>query len=233
MKPLVVIPARGNSKGVPGKNIKLLGGKPMLGYSLDAARSQFQDDEILVSTDDPEIKAYVESQGVSVPFLRPAELATDHADTYDVLIHALDFTEKNNYQAEVLILLQPTSPFRTGKHISEALDIYKKSPDLDMVVSVIETRANPYYVLFEDDEDGLLRKSKQGNFKRRQDCPSVWQYNGAIYIINVESLKARRLNQFEKVKKYVMGEMDSLDIDTILDWKLAELLIKERSEIQN
>ena len=233
MKPLIVIPARGNSKGVPGKNIKPLGGKPMLGYSLDAARHLFQDDEILVSTDDPEIKAYVESKGIEVPFLRPAELATDHADTYDVLIHALGFTEKNKYQPEVLILLQPTSPFRTSKHISEALDIYKKYSDLDMVVSVVETRANPYYVLFEDDEEGLLRKSKQGDFQRRQDCPSVWQYNGAIYIINVDSLKERRLNQFEKVKKYVMSEMDSLDIDTLLDWKLAEVLINERSGIHN
>nr|MBA3900563.1 acylneuraminate cytidylyltransferase family protein [Bacteroidota bacterium] len=180
MKPLVVIPARGGSKGVPGKNIKPLAGKPLIYYTIEAARELFSDELIVVSTDDLQITKVVEETGLIVPFLRPSDLATDTATTYDVLLHTIRFSEENGYTPDTLILLQPTSPFRNGRHIKEALKLYHNG--LDMVVSVKETKSNPYYVLFEEDEQGFLRKSKTGNFTRRQDCPKVWEYNGAIYI---------------------------------------------------
>lgn len=225
MNPLIVIPARGGSKGVPGKNIKMLGQKPLIQYSIEAAKAIFPDELICVSTDDQTIKSTVESLGLSVPFLRPADLATDTAGTYEVLIHAIDFYEAKGYQPDVLILLQPTSPFRTTKDLQSALELF--NPDVDMVVSVKETKANPYYILFEEDAQGYLKKTKEAHFTRRQDCPKVWELNGAIYIINVATLKAKPIAEFEKVIKYEMNEITSHDIDTIFDWKMAELLLKE------
>lgn len=224
MKPIVIIPARGGSKGVPGKNIKNLGGKPLILYTVEAARQLFDDRHIIVSTDSEEIKKCVEGTGLNVPFLRPEQLSSDNAGTYEVLLHALNFVEGIGYFPDTLILLQPTSPFRTSDHIKEALELYDES--LDMVVSVKETRSNPYFVLFEEDNDGFLRKSKDGQYTTRQSCPQVWEYNGAIYIINVSSLKKSPLNKFTKIRKYAMKEFPSHDIDTLLDWKIAEWIIE-------
>jgi N-acylneuraminate cytidylyltransferase len=222
---LVVIPARGGSKGVPGKNIKELGGKPLIQYTIEAARELFEDDQILVSTDSIEIKNTVESLGFEVPFIRPEGLATDESATQDVLLHALNFVEEKGFFPRMLILLQPTSPFRNATHIKEALALYNN--DLDMVVSVKETISNPYYVLKEENNQGFLENSKKGDFTRRQDCPKVWELNGAIYIINVDSLKSRSMGEFTKVKKYVMDEISSHDIDTMMDWELAKFYLNK------
>lgn len=222
---LVVIPARGGSKGVPGKNIKLLNGKPLIHYTIEAAQGVFNNEQIIVSTDSQEIKQVAEQKGLSVPFLRPSELATDQAGSYEVLLHALDFVQSTGWFPEILILLQPTSPFRTAQHIQEALEFYNS--ELEMIVSVKETRANPYYVLREEDEDGFLVKSKESTATRRQDVPKVWELNGAIYIVNVKVLSEKPLSEFFKVKKYVMDEMSSHDIDTMLDWKVVEGIIQK------
>lgn len=226
MKPLIVIPARGGSKGVPRKNIKVLGDKPLIQYTIDAAKGVFDDEFICVSTDDFEIKSVVEQLGLKVPFLRPNELASDTAGTYEVLLHAISYYESKGYFPDTLILLQPTSPFRTSAHIKEALKLYHES--IDMVVSVKETKANPYYILFEEDRNGYLKKTKEANFTRRQDCPKVWEYNGAIYIINVKALKASAISQFTKVCKFEMDETSSHDIDTLLDWRIAEIIINDK-----
>lgn len=221
---IVVIPARGGSKGVPGKNIKRLSGKPLIQYTIDAAREVFKDDQIIVSTDSEDIKKTVESLGLKVPFMRPPHLATDQAGTREVLLDVLEHLKTKGIRPETLVLLQPTSPFRTGEDIKRALEIYRS--DLEMVVSVKETKANPYYVLREEDINGFLVKSKQGSFTRRQDCPKVWEINGAIYIINVSSLLNRELYEFQKVKKYEMDDMSSHDIDTPLDWTIAEVVAR-------
>ncbi len=224
MKPLIVIPARGGSKGLPRKNIKLLNGKPLIQYTIEAAREVFPDSKICMSTDDQEIKSVVENLGLAVPFLRPEYLATDSAGSYEVLLHAVEYYEKKEYYPDTVILLQATSPFRSGLHIKEAIALFDST--CDMVASVSETKANPYYVLREENEAGWLVKSKEGNFIRRQDCPKVFQLNGAIYIINVEALKSRSLNDFKKVRKYVMDEISSHEIDDSMDWIVAELLMK-------
>lgn len=229
MNIVAVIPARGGSKGIPGKNIKLLGDKPLIQYTIDAAKEVFKPDQIIVSTDNLEIKENVENCGIKVPFLRPAQLATDTAGTYEVLLHALSYYEKHKALPEVLVLLQPTSPFRTSRHINEALALFKTEKEIDMVVSVSETKSNPYYILFEEDEAGFLRPSKTGDFTRRQDCPKVWEYNGAIYVINVASLKKASFSSFSKIKKYEMDQLASLDLDTHADWLLAEILMKQKS----
>lgn len=224
---LVIIPARGGSKGIPGKNIKELAGKPLIYYSIDIARSIIKDENICVTTDDDQIIRCVENYGLSVPFKRPAELATDHAGSNEVIIHALDFYEKKGRCFDYILLLQPTSPFRKSEFIEDIVKLYNK--DLDMVVSVKETTANPYYNCFEENCDGYLSISKgDGLLKRRQDAPKVYEYNGSMYVINPKSLKEKGMGSFTKIRKYVMDEFYSIDIDDMLDWRIAEMVIKER-----
>lgn len=227
MKILVIIPARGGSKGIPHKNIKPLAGKPLIHYTIDVARQIVADEDICVSTDDSEIIQCVEEYGLKVPFVRPEELATDTAGTYEVLLHALNFYEQQGKQFDVVLLLQNTSPFRTANQVKEALALYQS--DIDMVVSVKECSANPYYCVFEENQDGYLKICKgDGNITRRQDAPKVYEYNGAIYAINPQSLKQMPLNKFSRRIKYVMDEQSSLDLDTMNDWKMAELIISQK-----
>ncbi len=224
-KTLFIIPARGGSKGIPGKNIKLLNGKPLIRYSIDYARSFTSDENICVTTDDYLIINSVEEYGLKIPFIRPSYLATDTAGTYEVLIHALNYYKDAGITYEKIVLLQPTSPFRNPEHFIAANSLF--STEVDMVVSVSETKANPYYNLFEENAQGFLCKSKPSNFIRRQDCPPVYEYNGSIYIINAKSLRLKKINQFETVIKYVMPLEYSIDLDTPFDWKIAELLLTQ------
>ena len=222
MKTLYVIPARGGSKGLPGKNCKLLNGKPLIHYSIEAALRMTSADHICVSTDDLQTKKVVEEIGIRVPFLRPPELAADATPMEDVLHHAITFYEGQNILYDTIALLQPTSPLRRVGDIEKALSVYRA--DVDMVMSVYETKANPYYVLFEE-VDGFLVKSKEGYFQTRQTAPKVFQANGAIYLINVKSLKDKSMKQFSRVIKTEMEELNSVDIDTPLDFVYCEFLI--------
>ena len=227
MKYLVVIPARGGSKGIPRKNIKPLDGKPLIYYAIDTARAVVPDEDICVSTDDDEIIQVVENYGLKVPFKRPEELATDTAGTYEVLLHALDFYEKQGRHYDALILLQNTSPFRTAEHVKGAMKLY--TPNVDMVVSVKECAANPYYCVFEENEEGFLHLCKgDGNIFRRQDAPKVYEYNGAIYIMNTSILKTTHIHKMTKRVKYVMDEISSFDLDTMWDWQMAEMIVSQR-----
>ena len=226
MKTLVIIPARGGSKGIPHKNIKPLNGKPLIYYTIDVARSVAPDEDICVSTDDSSIISVVEKYGLKVPFIRPVELATDTAGTYEVLLHALDFYEKIGRIYDSILLLQNTSPFRTANNVKEALDVFK--PGLEMVVSVKESTTNPYYNCFKENSDGYLVKVLDNSkITRRQDAPKTYEYNGAIYIMNAQRLKETHFINFKKVSKYIMDEYHSLDLDTMYDWKIAEFIIKE------
>src|SRR5690606_27483930 len=142
-------------------------------------------------------------------------LATDTASTRDVLIHASTFyQEELEIDHDVIILMQPTSPFRTDADLSVGLEKIANDSSLDMVVSVCETKANPYFVLFEENEFGYLEKSKTGNFSRSQDAPKVWEYNGSLYFINKESFVTKSMSVFTRVKKLVMDAFHSIDIDT-------------------
>jgi N-acylneuraminate cytidylyltransferase len=229
MKILVIIPARGGSKGIPHKNIKPLNGKPLIHYTIDEAREIVSDEDICVSTDDPEIIKCVEGYGLKVPFVRPEELATDTAGTYEVLLHALNFYEKEGRHYDAVLLLQNTSPFRKGEQIKEALKLY--TSDVDMVVSVKECAANPYYCVFEENSEGYLHVCKgDGNIFRRQDAPKVYEYNGAIYIMNAEKLKTTHMHKMQKRIKYVMDDLSSFDLDTMWDWEMAERIAAQNKE---
>ncbi len=226
MKPLIIIPARGGSKGIPRKNIKPLCGKPLIYYTIDTARELVDDENICVSTDDDEIIKTVSNYGLSVPFKRPSELASDTSGSYEVLLHALKFYEDRGKTFNSVLLLQCTSPFRKTTHVIEALKLY--STDIDMVVSVKVCLSNPYYSVFEEDINGYLYICKgDGSIFRRQDAPKVYEYNGAIYIINPESLKKTHLNKFSKRIKYVMDDFSSLDLDLTLDWHISEMIMSK------
>jgi len=224
VKKLFLIPARGGSKGLPRKNILPLAGRPMIHYTLDAAKGAMEEgDELCASSDDAEIIQVVEEYGVKVPFVRPAALASDTAGSEEVIQHALDWYKALGKTFDVVVLLQVTSPLRNTQHVKDALALWDNN--VDMVVSVKETDANPYYVLFEEDDQGFLKKSKEGNFIRRQDCPKVYEYNGAIYVISIQSFQQVQLSSFEKIRKYEMTKRESIDVDDEIDFQLAELLV--------
>jgi CMP-N,N'-diacetyllegionaminic acid synthase len=226
MRILYLIPARKGSKGLPGKNIRLLGGKPLIEYSIDFALSNLKyDDELCISTNDDAVIEIAESKGITIPFVRPEELSNDHATSYDVIIHAINHYEKINKTFDVVLLLQPTSPFRNQDDFEHLINEYDVGTD--MVVSVKITKDNPYFTLFEENKEGLLNKSKVGNFERRQDCPEVYAFNGSMYLINIKSIKKSRIADLKNIKKIIMPDERSVDIDTLADWALAEFYLNK------
>lgn len=231
MKALFLITARGGSKGIPGKNIKPLAGKPLIYYSIDVARAISSDEHICVSTDDDAIIKVVEDYGLEVPFKRPYELATDTAGSYEVIRHAVEFYEEAGINYDCVVLLQPTSPLRKLEHIKESLQLFKSS--LDMVVSVSRPQLNPFHNLFKENEQGYLLPSFNHKHERRQDGEKLYCYNGSIYIINTNSLKKSHISEFEKVVKYEMDKFHSVDIDEPIDWDFTEFLIKNNRNMLN
>ena len=232
IRTLWLITARGGSKGVPGKNIRPLAGKPLIAHSIAHAREAgAADADICVSTDSDDIRRTAEDEGLTVPFMRPAELATDTASSYDVILHALRWMEEHGRRYDRVVLLQPTSPMRTAADLLGAVSLW--TPDIDMVVGVRPAKTNPYYNAFETDADGMLHISKgDGGITRRQDAPEVWEYNGAVYVMTAESLKRGPMSGFRRVKPFPMSEEHSVDIDSELDFLLAETLLKRRAEKQ-
>ncbi len=226
MKILAVIPARGGSKGLPKKNIKVLGNKPLITWSIKAAKASRLVHKTMVTSDDETIISISKAAGAEIPFVRPDHLASDTASSKDVLIHTIDHYKSQGEQYDYIVLLQPTSPFRKADDIDKAIEL-AKSTNADMVVSVKETASNPYYVLFEENEKGHLENSKKGHFTRRQDCPTVYEYNGSIYVIKVSALYRENSLTFEKTVKYIMDDFHSVDIDTQIDFDFAELLLNK------
>lgn len=231
--PIYIIPARGGSRGIPRKNVKLLGGKPVIVYTIEAARGTgVLDNRILLSTDDVEIaRISTETTGLAIPFMRPAELATDTAGSREVILHAMDWADKNGIAYDCVVLLQPTSPLRTSTDIIEAVDLYHEG--VDMVVSVTQAPCNPYYDCFEIDADGgTLHVSKgSGLYTRRQDVPPAWVYNGAIYVINPDSIRKMPLGAFPVKVPYIMPAERSVDLDTQFDWIIAENIISHKNDL--
>ncbi|MES2616816.1 MAG: acylneuraminate cytidylyltransferase family protein [Bacteroidota bacterium] len=226
---LFLIPARGGSKGLPGKNIKPLNGKPLIIHSLDYAHEvKAENDIIHLSTDDEMIRNTAIEFGYQVPELRPAELATDQSPTEDTIRYTLQYYASQGITFKNIIVLQPTSPFREALHFNEMMLLRENT---DMVVSVGISKQNPYFSLFEENKDQFLEVSKKGPYTRRQDCPPVYFYNGTIYIINVQAFNNKKhIASFDKIRKYVMADKYCIDIDTEFDFKFAELITQTASE---
>lgn len=230
---IFIIPARKGSKGLPGKNVKILGGKPLIAYSIGFAKLVCtEDDTICVSTNDEEVIKIANKLGVSTPFLRPEDLSSDSANTYQVIIHAIEFYKSIGKIFDTIVLLQPTSPFRlmTDFVVMEKL-YFTTNPD--MVVSVKISKESPYFTLFQEDTNGLLNKfidDKSSNYLQRQHCPPVYAYNGSIYMVNCKSFMEKGNFDFEHKVKYIMPDNRSIDIDTPADWVLAEFYLNANNE---
>ena len=225
---IAIIPARGGSKGIPRKNIRLLAGKPLIAYTTEAALQSEYLDRIIVSTDDEEIAEITKSFGAEVPFLRPMELARDDSPTIDVLIHAIEWLENNDkYIPDIIVLLQPTSPLTIAKDIDTAIELYieKKA---DAVVSVCEAEHSPYWM--HKIENGRLVDFVETIYEsRRQDLPTVYRRNGAIWIASKDILMRQKTFFTGNTYGYIMPYNRSVEIDTLLDMKLVEVLIKENN----
>ena len=230
MKILAIIPARGGSKGVLGKNIKLLNGKPLLAYTAEiASQSQFLT-EVIVSTDDELIVKVAEGLGLKVPFVRPMALAQDSTPTLDVIIHALKWYENQNFYFDAVCLLQATSPFRTVEFLNKAIEKFIET-DCDSLVSVqkVPHEYNPHWT-FEVNPQGNLKiaTGEDQIISRRQELPVAYHRDGSIYITKTEVL----LNQHSLYGKniaYIESDADFyVNIDTLEDWEKAEEMIQKK-----
>lgn len=229
MKILGLIPARGGSKGVPKKNIKLLGEKPLIAYTIHAALESNQFSEVIVSTDNIEIAEVAEQFGAMVPFIRPTHLSTDTAKSIDVVIHALKTLEKTGKNFDAVCLLQPTNPFRGGNLIKNCIDKFQEK-DFDAVVSVerVPAEYNPHWQ-FHQDASGFLKIVTGENeiISRRQDLPITYKRDGSIYLTKVQIIK--EFNSFYGCKLgFVEVPEGQINIDTIEDWIKAEEFLQNQ-----
>tara|TARA_R110000850_G_scaffold275701_1_gene415549 strand:+ start:132 stop:842 length:711 start_codon:yes stop_codon:yes gene_type:complete len=233
MKPtpniLAIIPARGGSKGIPGKNIKLLGGKPLLHYTLEAARGSKLLSRVVLSSDDAEIIAVAKKLGLEVPFVRPASLATDEAGSLEVVQHALNELAKEGEHYDAVCLLQCTTPFREPGCIDAAVQKFlEMGCDALVTVRKVPEEYNPHWV-FEDDGSGRLKIATGDSeiIKRRQDLPKAYFRDGSIYITKTDVI-LKKHSLYGDTTGYIVSKGERyVNLDTIADWERAESLLKK------
>lgn len=225
---LTIIPARGGSKGLPGKNIRDLSGKPLIAWSIDAALKSRYLDKILVSTDSTEIAGVAKQFHAEVPFLRPAHLATDEAKSIDAVSHAIKWLEEHGQSFDLVMILQPTSPLRTTRDIDAAIELFFQK-NASAVISVAPCDHHPWWTnsLPEDGNmESFLRPEALSN---RQGLPQYYRLNGAIYLAEITFLMENGSFFSPRTFAYLMPASSSIDIDTHLDFKLADLILAEES----
>lgn len=218
-KILALIPARGGSKGIPHKNIVNLKDKPLIDYTILAAKNSQYIDYILVSTDDKEIAEVAQRSGAEVPFMRPQELASDTAKTIDVVLHAIDYMKRVEMQHDILVLLQPTQPLRTAEDIDGAIETFFEH-NCKALVSVSPAETHP--ILIRSIADGkLIPMLKRSSTCRRQDFPAFYQVNGCIYINCINEIDGDTSFNDNEIP-FVMESSHSVDIDEPSDLFVAE-----------
>lgn len=228
MRILAIVPARGGSKRVPGKNVRTLGDKPLICWTLDAAADVPEICDVLVSTDDPATLELAARAGALVPWLRPAELSTDTASSVDVAIHALDWYESQSKQAvDGVMLLQPTSPFRGRGAIERAIRLYQEH-DRRPVVSVAPAQSHPFWCYRIEGIHAVPFMRPETEY-RSQDLPPAFVLNGAVYLVSSKDLRQTRSFNSDAMVALVMdGVGEQLDIDTEWDWTVAEATLRQR-----
>lgn len=227
---LAIIPARGGSKRLPRKNVRNLYGKPLISWTIDAAKKSKYIDRMIVSTDDDEIAKISSEHGADVPFMRSQELSTDTATSIDVVNHALKYMLGNKEKFDYVMLLQPTSPLRTTQHIDEAIELLNlKSADGIVSVSPHNHICEWSGVIPKDFSlDNFLQRSN--GKEKQQDCGKLHKLNGSIYLM--KTTEGRLCESCFPAKNgfaYVMDNSCSVDIDTLEDFKLAETLLQSRN----
>lgn len=223
-----IIPARGGSKGLRGKNIKDLLGKPLIAYSIEQAKESKYIDRVIVSTEDSVIAEVSKKYGAEVPFIRPKELATDESRVIDVLLHAIEWLEDHEkYDFDIVVLLHATTPLRSVSDIDSCIEMLIETK-ADNVFSVMEAHRNPYFNMVEVDDNGIVTLAKRGDYTTRQSAPKVYDMNASIYVWWKDVLKDERKIFLKKSRIYVMPKERSIDIDDNLDFKIAEFLWMNR-----
>ncbi len=231
-KILAIIPARGGSKGLLGKNIRPLLGKPLIAWTIEQALASKYLDRVIVSTDDKEIADISKKYGAEVPFLRPEELARDDSPTIGTILHALNWFEEKGQRFDYLALLEPTSPLREKEDIDQCIYLLVNNEIAKSIVSAARLEsAHPEFNIIIDTKTGFIRKfNGDSNFNvlRRQDLPDVYFFDGTIYISEVETLKIKKTFYHERCLAYIVPRWKSLEIDELPDLICAEALIKNR-----
>ena len=227
MRILGIIPARGGSKEVPGKNIKLLNGKPLLAYTAEIALQSKYLSEVILSSDDQAIIAVAKSTGIQVPFIRPSALAGDQTPTIDVIIHALQWFESQDVFFDAVCLLQVTSPFRTVEFLDKAITKFIAS-GCDSLVSVqkVPHEYNPHWT-FEVNPEGNLNiaTGEDKIISRRQELPAAFHRDGSIYLTKTAVLLQQH-SLYGKSISFIESQAEFyVNIDTLTDWEKAEQMI--------
>lgn len=224
MKVLGLILARGGSKGIPRKNIKPIAGKPLIAWTIESAMRSCLLDAVVVSTEDEEIASVARHYGAQTPFMRPAELADDDTPGIEPVLHALSVLPG----FDAVMLLQPTSPLRAADDIDSCIRLAKVL-DVPRVVSVCESETHPFWMYSSDENQRLKPLLDVPAIAVRQELPTVFALNGAMYFSDVVSLQKQQTFITGDTVAYVMPPERSVDIDTEFDWKIAELLLRERT----
>ncbi len=226
-KILAIIPARGGSKGLPGKNIKLIAGKPLIAWSIETAFKSKYVDDVIVSTDSDDIAKVATQYNAPVPFLRPNHLATDQASTVDVVLDLLDTLEKSDKTYDYLVLLEPTSPLRKDDDIDNMLEKIELLPRFDSIVSIGEVSANPYLmkIIKDDSYENLINSSM--SMSRRQDLPEAFFPYGVAYIVKVPAFRDEKTFYTKKSTYFKIERFQCYEIDDIFDFLAAESVLRE------
>ncbi len=241
MEILGIIPARGGSKGVPRKNIRSLAGKPLIAWTIEAARQSKLLTRLIVSTDDPEIAEVARFYGAEVPFLRPAEISHDLATDVEFLLHALDFLkEKEGYEPDIVLRLPPTSPLRTGAHIDEGIETLLRDPEADASRPISEAPKHPYKMWKIDATGKYIEPFLPFSFTQmyepynspRQILPKAFVHTGAMDVMRLRTIRELKSTSGKKLAYFFMTPEDSVNIDHPMDFELAELLMKKRGAAQ-
>lgn len=228
MKAIGIIPARGGSKGVPRKNIKLLAGKPLIAYTIETALQSKSLDRVIVSTDDQEIAKIALEYGAEVPFMRPKELAGDIVPDLPVFKHALNNLEgSERYHADMMVNLRPTAPLRIVEDIDAA--VHKLiDTNADSVRSVCKVEHHPYWMLkVVGDRAYPLIEGEEKKYPRRQDLPPIYRLNGAVDVSRRDNIIEKNTLYGEDIRVIIMNQTRSIDIDTELDFAIAEMILKK------
>lgn len=224
-KILALIPARGGSKGIKDKNIIPLAGKPLIAYSIEAAKKSKYIDSIVVTTDSEKIAEVAKRYGARVPFLRPVELAADTSKTIDAVLHAIKTLKSMGENYDTLVLLQPTQPLRTTDDIGKAIELYYEDGE-NGLVSISPVDDSPLLIRSIGADGKLLNLLSQNSTCRRQDMPNYYKVNGCIYINKIDELNENTSFNDNKVP-FIMDKEHSIDIDEMTDLWMAECYLKK------
>ena len=230
MKILAIIPARGGSKGLPGKNIKPLLGKPLIGWTIEQAKASKYITEIFISTDSREIADVAEAFGVPVPELRPAELASDTATSASFVIYTIEKLRKEGKEFDYIILLEPTSPLRIVEDIDNSIEKLHQTPEAESIVGVCRVEcSHPSFMVKQNDTGFLQSYLSEISVIRRQEIEDLYYFEGTVYVSKTESFLRRKGFYHEKTLPYIIPKSRAFEVDDSEDWLIIESIMEHKN----